>query len=122
MSAMVQYEPSVNTALETFLDKTEAFFVSTKATCDFAQWLQFLAFDVVGQMTYSKRHGFIDRNEDVDGMVAWLGNLFSYVAPVSHLHPSSTSTITHPNKSRSAKSHSSTTCSSKTPSSASSKC
>ena len=44
--------------------------------------LQFLAFDVIGQITYSKSHGFVDRGEDVGGMVRYLGNLFSYVAPV----------------------------------------
>ena len=83
MTAIVQYEPSIDDATEKFLDQTEAIFVANHTVCDFARWLQFVAFDVVGQITYSKRHGFVDRNEDVDGMVAWLGNLFSYVAPVS---------------------------------------
>jgi hypothetical protein len=38
---------------------------------------------VIGQITYSKRHGFLERNEDVDGMIGYLGKLFGYVAPVS---------------------------------------
>ena len=83
MSALVQYEPSVDEATAKFLDQTEALFVSNNAICDFTQWLQFLAFDVIGQITYSKRHGFIDTGKDVDGMVAYLGRIFSYVAPVS---------------------------------------
>lgn len=37
---------------------------------------------VIGQITYSKRHGFVERNQDIDGMVGYLGRLFSYVAPV----------------------------------------
>ena len=82
MSALVQYENSVSEATVKFLDQTEALFVAKNSTCDFAEWLQFLAFDVIGQITYSKRHGFVDRGEDVDGMVAYLGSLFSYVAPV----------------------------------------
>lgn len=82
MSSLVQYEPSVDIVTERFLDQTEALFSSKNAICNFAQWLQFLAFDVIGQITYSKSHGFVDRGEDVDGMVGYLGRLFSYVAPV----------------------------------------
>ena len=82
MSALVQYEPLVDETTERFLDQTEALFSSKNAICNFAQWLQFYAFDVIGDITYSKRHGFVDRAEDVDGMVAYLGKLFSYVAPV----------------------------------------
>jgi cytochrome P450 len=83
MSALVQYEPFVDEVTEVFLEQTEKLFARPNKTCDFAEWLQFFAFDVIGQITYSKRHGFIDRGEDVDGMVQYLGKLFSYVAPVS---------------------------------------
>ena len=82
MTSLVQYEPSVDIATEKFLDQTEALYSSKNAVCDFAEWLQYLAFDVIGEITYSKRHGFVDRGEDIDGMVAYLGKLFSYVAPV----------------------------------------
>ena len=82
MSALVQYEPFVDEVEEAFLNQTSKLFVRRNKVCDFAEWLQFLAFDVIGQITYSKRHGFIDRGEDVDGMVGYLGKLFSYVAPV----------------------------------------
>lgn len=85
MSSLVQYEPSVDIVTEMFLDQTEALFSSKNAICNFAEWLQFLAFDVIGQITYSKSHGFVDRGEDVDGMVGYLGKLFSYVAPVGQL-------------------------------------
>lgn len=89
MSALIQYEPFVDETTTKFLDQTEAVFASKNATCDFAQWLQWYAFDVVGQITYSKRHGFVDRAEDVDGMVSYLGKLFSYVAPVRYSHATS---------------------------------
>lgn len=82
MSSVVQYEPYVDKTTEKFLDQTEALFSSRNAICDFAKWLQFYAFDVIGEMTYSKRHGFVDRCEDIDGIVDYLGKLFSYVAPV----------------------------------------
>ncbi|MCJ1307251.1 hypothetical protein MMC25_000897 [Agyrium rufum] len=85
MSALVQYEPFVDDTTEKFLDQTQNLFVNQSRTCDFAEWLQFYAFDVIGNITYSKRHGFVDRGEDVDGMVGYLGRLFSYVAPIGQI-------------------------------------
>ncbi|KAL8636801.1 MAG: hypothetical protein Q9228_005848 [Teloschistes exilis] len=85
MSALVQYEPSVDAATTKFLDQTEALFSSRDAVCDFAEWLQWYAFDVIGEVTYSKRHGFIDEGKDVDGMVKYLGRIFSYVAPIGQI-------------------------------------
>jgi cytochrome P450 len=84
MSTLIQYEPLVDDVIQVFLNQTERFFAEPGRICDFAKWLQFFAFDVIGQITYSKRHGFIDRGADVDGMVQYLGKLFSYVAPVSN--------------------------------------
>lgn len=83
MSSLVQYEPLVESTVELFLDQTEKIYVATGGVCDFAEWLQFYAFDVIGEITYSKRHGFVERHEDIDGIVAFLGWLFSYAAPVS---------------------------------------
>lgn len=102
MSQLVNYEPSVTETVELFLNQTEKVYASTNKVCDFAEWLQFFAFDVslstiefdpkvlvlivakvIGQITYSKRHGFLENNVDVDGMIGYLGRLFSYVAPVS---------------------------------------
>lgn len=83
MSALVQYEPFVDNTTKLFLKQTENLFVNNPEGCDFTQWLQFYAFDVIGEITYSKRHGFIEHNKDVDGIVAYLSKLFLYVAPVS---------------------------------------
>ena len=83
MSALVQYEPFVDEVTKVFLDQTDKLFAARNKVCNFAEWLQYYAFDVIGQITYSRRHGFVDRAEDVDGMVSYLGKLFSYVAPVS---------------------------------------
>ncbi|KAI1158262.1 cytochrome P450 [Nemania serpens] len=85
MSAMVQYEPFVNNTLRLFFEQTERLYVNNAEGCDFVRWLQFYAFDVIGEVTYSKRHGFIEKNEDVDGIVRYLGNLFLYVAPIGQI-------------------------------------
>lgn len=85
MSALVQYEPFVDNTTKIFLKQTENIYVGNPDGCDFTRWLQFYAFDVIGEITYSKRHGFIERNEDVEGIVEYLRWLFDYVAPVGQI-------------------------------------
>lgn len=85
MSALVQYEPFVDNTTKIFLKQTEKLFVDNPEGCDFTRWLQFYAFDVIGEITYSKRHGFIEKNEDIDGIVGYLTWLFNYVAPIGQI-------------------------------------
>lgn len=87
MSALVQYEPFVDNTTKLFLEQTERLYAGEPAGCDFTRWLQFYAFDVIGEITYSKRHGFVEKNEDVEGIVGYLSKLFLYVAPVSSPTP-----------------------------------
>jgi hypothetical protein len=84
MTTLVQYEPFVDSTTELFLSQTDKLYAKTGKHCDFAKWLQFYAFDVIGEMTYSKRHGFVEEDKDIDGIVDYLGKLFSYVAPVRY--------------------------------------
>lgn len=85
MSALVQYEPFVDNTTKIFLKQTESIYANNPSGCDFTRWLQFYAFDVIGEITYSKRHGFIEKNEDIDGIVDYLGRLFNYVAPIGQI-------------------------------------
>ncbi|OTB09526.1 hypothetical protein M426DRAFT_316070 [Hypoxylon sp. CI-4A] len=85
MSALVQYEPFVDNTTKLFLKQTEDLFAGNPQGCDFTQWLQFYAFDVIGEITYSKRHGFVEKNEDIDGVVKYLSSLFLYVAPIGQI-------------------------------------
>ncbi|KAK9424154.1 putative Cytochrome P450 [Seiridium unicorne] len=85
MSALVQYEPFVDNTTKLFLDQTEKMFANNIDGCDFTRWLQFYAFDVIGEITYSKRHGFIENNEDIDGIITYLTKLFLYVAPIGQI-------------------------------------
>ncbi|KAJ4330528.1 hypothetical protein N0V87_009921 [Didymella glomerata] len=85
MSSLVNYEPLVNSTLTYWLDKTETMFANTGASCNFSQWLQFFAFDVIGDLTWSKRLGFVEGNKDVDNIIGFLGKFFDYVAPVGQM-------------------------------------
>lgn len=83
MSSLVSYEPLVNSTMDVFLAQTQSLFADTGASCDFNKWLQYFAFDVIGDLTWSRRIGFVERNEDVDGIIKFLGDFLSYAGPVS---------------------------------------
>lgn len=82
MSALIQYEPFVDSTTKLFLSQTEKLYASTKESCNFSRWLQFYAFDVIGEMTYSKRHGFLEENKDIDGIIDYVAWFFDYAGPV----------------------------------------
>lgn len=84
MSSLVQYEPRVDETARVFLTQTELLYAGPGKVCDFITWLQYFAFDVITEITYSRRVGFVDNCEDVDGIIAWLGKIFDYQAPVSN--------------------------------------
>lgn len=82
MSNLVSYEPLVDETTRVFLEQTQARFCDSGSPCDFARWLQFYAFDVIGQVTFSKRLGFLERNEDVDGIVGAIADILTYAGTV----------------------------------------
>lgn len=83
MSTIVQYEPLVDSTAKAFLSELTRRYADRSETCDFGTWLQYYAFDVIGELTYSKRLGFVDRGEDVDGIIHDLEWLLNYVSVVS---------------------------------------
>ncbi len=87
MTSLVQYEPRVNDTVRVFLQRTEELYAKAGhgEACNFILWLQYFAFDVITEITYSRRVGFVDKCEDVDGIIAWLGKIFDYQAPVSEI-------------------------------------
>ncbi|OAL64901.1 hypothetical protein A7C99_4337 [Trichophyton rubrum] len=80
MSHLVSFEPYVDTAMRVFCEQLESRFAKTESgsgsgktiPCDFGQWLQMFAFDVMGELTFSHRFGFMEKGEDIDGVMAEL--------------------------------------------------
>lgn len=86
MSTLVQFEPLVDATTTEFLKQLELRFADKPGqdgVCDFGTWLQYYAFDVIGELTYSQRLGFVDRGEDVEDIIGSLEWLLDYVAVVS---------------------------------------
>ncbi len=82
-SSIVSLEPLVDPVIDAWVKQTKKIYVEGNRVCDIGWWMQLFAFDVVTNLTYSKTHGMVEQHQDVDGIVAWLGWMFSYTSVVS---------------------------------------
>lgn len=83
MSTLVQFEPLVDSTTTEFLRQlTWRHADQPDRICDLGEWLQFYAFDVIGELTFSKRLGFVERGEDVDNIICDLEKALGYFAVV----------------------------------------
>ena len=83
MSNLMSFEPYVDTTISFFFAQLDKLFVQTEDICDLGAWLQMFAFDVMGELTFSKRLGFLERAEDVDGIMESIWRYFHKTSPVS---------------------------------------
>ncbi|KAF3936932.1 hypothetical protein ABW19_dt0207336 [Dactylella cylindrospora] len=89
MSSVVHYEPSVDMVVGRFLDTLEQRFLnpdkSGNVVCDFGSYLHYFAFDVIGQLTFSKMFGFMQEGRDIDNIIRDLQKFMDYAGPVGQL-------------------------------------
>lgn len=77
MSSLVSYEGYVDECAAIFRKRLSEFAESGE-TIDMAHWLQCYAFDVIGNITYSQRFGFLDKGEDIAGLLKALHGVLKY--------------------------------------------
>ncbi|KAM0205025.1 hypothetical protein ACHAQI_009573 [Fusarium lateritium] len=85
MSTLVQFEPFVDSTTTEFFRQLDQRYANENAALDFGTWLQYYAFDVIGELTYSKRLGFVDQGKDVDNVIGSLEWSLNYAAPIGQL-------------------------------------
>ncbi|KAF1841205.1 cytochrome P450 CYP5080B3 [Cucurbitaria berberidis CBS 394.84] len=77
MSSLLSYEIYVDECIDVFLDKLGNF-ARSGTTVDLVHWFQCYAFDVIGEITYSERFGFLDNGDDIAGTMAALDKSMVY--------------------------------------------
>lgn len=93
MDALKDLEPFLDEALKVFFTRMDEL---QGRSVDLGEWIQLFAFDVIGEITFSKRFGFMDAGRDDGsfdqitnalrsaswiGQVPWLYWLHDYLAP-----------------------------------------
>lgn len=69
MTSLISYEPYVDDCADLFIQRLEEF-SNARKVLDMGHWFQCLAFDVIGMITSGERYGFLDRGDDVEGIMA----------------------------------------------------
>lgn len=77
LSSLVNYEGYVDNCAEIFSRRLTEFAQNGK-TIDMGRWFQHYAFDVIGEITYSQRFGFLDKGQDIAGLQAALHEVMRY--------------------------------------------
>ncbi|KAJ5230362.1 hypothetical protein N7489_011070 [Penicillium chrysogenum] len=84
MSTLTEFEPFVDRTIHTLFGKLDEFVAEAKV-CDIAAWLQYYAFDVIGELTFSKPLGFLEKGNDVDGIIVALEHMLDYSGKIGQM-------------------------------------
>ncbi|PGH08723.1 hypothetical protein AJ79_05914 [Helicocarpus griseus UAMH5409] len=79
MTNLKTYEPLVESTEAFFFEKLEKL-ADERRAFDLGTWLHWFATDVIMEITFGKRFGFLEREEDVDDILKTIERRFRYVA------------------------------------------
>jgi hypothetical protein len=85
MTTLLDYEPFVDSTSQTLVDQLTTKYADTGRRCDFGEWLQWYAFDVIGEMTFSQRFGFLESQRDVGNIMGSLDSAGAYLATIGQM-------------------------------------
>lgn len=86
---LLESEEAIDSCINLFMSRLDEFASQSKAV-DLGAWLQYFAFDVVGEFTFASKLGFLEQGQDVDGMMKAIEGMLSYASlcgQVPELHP-----------------------------------
>lgn len=89
MSSLVSYEKYVDECADILLNRM-SICSKSREPINMGHWFQCYAFDVIGNITFSKPFGFLDRGKDVSGIMRALNKVFAYSTLIGiypSLHP-----------------------------------
>jgi hypothetical protein len=75
LSKLIEFESSVDSTTAAFFTRLDQLAASRQAL-DFGSWLQYYSFDVIGELTFSRRLGFLERGSDVEGVIGSISRNF----------------------------------------------
>ncbi|KAI4124801.1 MAG: hypothetical protein LQ338_004627 [Usnochroma carphineum] len=85
LSNTLIHEGSVDEVLEVLFRQLDQRYVGSHIAFDLGAWLQYFAFDVMGTLTFSKRYGFLETGQDVNGMLETIWDYMVDAAPFTQI-------------------------------------
>ena len=89
LTSLLESEPAVDSCTELLMARLDEY-AMTGRPVDLGMWLQYYAFDVVGEVTFALKLGFLDKGADVDGMMSTIEGILDYASlcgQVPEMHP-----------------------------------
>ncbi|TKX20155.1 pisatin demethylase-like protein 4 [Elsinoe australis] len=89
LESLLRMEGRVDDCSRLFLGRMGGF-ADKGEEVDLGAWLQYYAFDVVGELTFAKKLGFLEKGADVDNMMAAIDGMLIYASQCGQIpeaHP-----------------------------------
>jgi cytochrome P450 len=83
MDTVVGLEPFVDKCIKTLLERLRQVSDGGKKPINPVRWMQYFAFDVLGQINFSQDLGFLEAGTDVGGIISAIQGILVYVSLVS---------------------------------------
>ncbi|KAJ4299641.1 hypothetical protein N0V90_004887 [Kalmusia sp. IMI 367209] len=83
-----EYEPVIDDNIQVLSEQLEARFirgVNQGKTCDIADWISYVTWDVLGEMTFSKRFGFLEQAADIGNMLDTAERSMNYLSVIGQV-------------------------------------
>ncbi|KAE9363577.1 cytochrome P450 [Stipitochalara longipes BDJ] len=85
MTTLTEFEPFVDRTIRALVSQLDERFARPGSPCDIATWLQYYAFDTIGELTFSKSLGFLEQGRDIDGIMKALEKTFDYAGKTGQM-------------------------------------
>ncbi|KAG9776743.1 benzoate 4-monooxygenase cytochrome-like protein P450, partial [Aureobasidium melanogenum] len=76
---LLESEEAIDSCIKLFMQRLGEF-ADRREPVDLGMWLQYFAFDVVGEVTFASKLGFLEQGKDVDGMIQAIQGMLAYAA------------------------------------------
>ena len=91
LTQLLRYEPWVDDTVRLFLKQMQERFVDKdgpKGLIDFPTWLGYFSADVISEMTFGEKTGFLETGKDVQGIIMGVRRVFNpWLYVRRHLSP-----------------------------------
>ncbi|UPL00177.1 hypothetical protein LCI18_011111 [Fusarium solani-melongenae] len=84
MSTLTEFEVFVDKTIHTMIGRLDEF-ARDGRVCDMAIWLQYYAFDVIGELTFGKPLGFLEQGKDISDIMLSLERNLDYAGMVGQM-------------------------------------
>lgn len=79
---LLAFKPLVESTMQFFFSRLDGLYCGKKDTVKLCDWMQLFTFDVIGDVTFSRRLGFLETGGDIKGVMESNWEYFKTVAPV----------------------------------------